>query len=142
MEMKTEYLGIAGQLLTTLGTQIPLLGVWVAGAVLAAAFWQRDPRRSLLVLLACLLSLLDVVVFGVFYAVGPMMLRSGMNAGGFNLRLIYPGLGFVRACILAAAWILMLVAVFRRRLATQDRQMMNDINHQECFETGCAKRKD
>jgi len=37
MEMKTEYLGIAGQLLTTLGTQIPLLGVWVAGAVLAAA---------------------------------------------------------------------------------------------------------
>lgn len=117
MEMKMEYMAIAGQLLTTLGTQIPLLVVWVVGAVLAAAFWQRDPRNSLLILLACLVSLVDMVVFGFIYAAAPIMLRNGMDIGGFNVRLVYWGLGFFRACIMAVAWILILVALFRRRPA-------------------------
>ena len=44
--MNTDISGIAGQLMMTLGVQVPLLAVWVVGAVLAAAYWQRNPRTD------------------------------------------------------------------------------------------------
>lgn len=115
--MNMDVMGIARQLLMTLGTQVPLLAVWVVGAARAAAHWQRDPRSALLVLLACIVCIFDIIVFGVIYAILPMLLHGGMDVGGFNLRFVYQGLGFVRSCLIAVAWVLVLVAVFRRRSA-------------------------
>ena len=116
-KMNMNVMGIAGQLLMTIGTQLPLLAVWVVGAALAAAHWQRDPRSALFVLLACLVCIFDVIAFGIVYAILPMLLHGGMDVGGFNIRFIYQGLGFVRSCLIAVAWVLVLVAVFRRRSA-------------------------
>ncbi len=115
--MNTDISGIAGQLMMTLGVQVPLLAVWVVGAVLAAAYWQRNPRSALLILLACLVCIFDVIAFGVIYAVLPMLMRGGMNIAGFNTRFVYQGMGFVRSCLIAVAWVLVLIAVFRRHPA-------------------------
>ncbi len=110
-------MGIAMQIVTNLLTQIPLLAVWVIGAILSVVFWQRDSRGALLILLASLICLFDVIAFGVLYAVLPQFFHSGMNLGGISIQMIYSAIGFVRSCLMAIAWILVLVAVFRRRPA-------------------------
>jgi hypothetical protein len=106
--------GMLTQLLMSLGSQFPLLAVWILGVVLAMAFWRRDPRNGLLVLLACLVCLFTDVGFTIAYAVLPQYLHNMMNGSPFSIRWIYSGLGFVRACLIALAWTLLLAAVFRR----------------------------
>jgi formate hydrogenlyase subunit 3/multisubunit Na+/H+ antiporter MnhD subunit len=105
------------QLLMYLGPQIPQLVVWVVGAVLAAAFWRRDPRGMLLILLACIISILGMLVFAVIYTAIPIFLQGGVSLGGSRVTLVYHGLGVVRSCQVAVVWVLVLVAVFRRRAA-------------------------
>lgn len=112
------FTGTLVQLLTSLGTQFPLLAVWVIGAVLAVAFWKRDPRSALLVVLVCLIGLFDVVAFAIVYAVLPRFLHGGMDLGGISMQMIYSVVGLVRSCLMAVAWTLLLVAVFRRRPVT------------------------
>ncbi len=109
--------GAVTQFLTSIGVQIPLLAVWLLGAVLAVVFWQRNPRGALLILLACVICLFDVVAFGVIYAVLPQFLPRVMDLGGIGFRTIYSALGLIRSCLIAVAWVLVLVAVFRKNPA-------------------------
>ncbi len=102
------------QLLLSLGAQIPLLAVWVIGAVLAMAFWKHDPRKALLVLLACLICLCTDVGFSIVYAVLPRYLHEIMTGNPSSIRWIFTGLGVIRSGLVAVAWALVLVAVFRR----------------------------
>ncbi len=109
--------GTVTQFMMNLGTQLPQLIVCIVGAVLAASYWQRDPRTSLLILLACLLSIFQTVAFGLLYAFLPMLMGGGTSHSGLDMRSIYMVLGIFRSCVIAAAWVLVLVAVFRRRPA-------------------------
>ena len=105
------------QALINFGVQIPLLAVWAIGAILAIVYWRRDPRSAFLILFACLICIAEVIAFGILYAVLPQFLHGGMYFGGIGIRAFYSILGLVRSCVIAAAWVIVLVAMFRRRPA-------------------------
>lgn len=107
--------GILSQMLMSVGTQIPVLLTCIAGFFLAMAFWQRDSRAALLVVLACLLGLFEVLAFGVIYAILPGLIRNATQGSPFAFQWIFMGLGLLRGTLTAVTWILMLTAVFRRR---------------------------
>jgi len=109
-------MGMLSQVLASLGSQLPLLAVWAIGALLALAFWKRDPRGALMVLLACLICLCTDFGFTVIYAVVPQYLH-GPEIAGMGIRTAFMILGFVRSCVIAVAWTLLLVAVLRRNPA-------------------------
>ncbi len=88
--------------------ELPVILVWAGGLALSAATWRRHARVSALVIGALALLVLDVVAGAWSMARLPVLLPGG---SGTALGLAAGLRGLVRA----AAWVLILVAVFDRR---------------------------
>jgi hypothetical protein len=95
--------------------RLPVVVVWLAGMLVAALLWRRNPRGALLLLLAMTgLLVVTLVLTGVYWVLytlaqqGDSPLADGVD---FWLRAG----GFVEYAANAAAWILVLIAVFPRR---------------------------
>ena len=113
--MDMGIVGIAVHFLMGAVLQGPAMAVWIVGAILAIRFWRRDRQASLLMLLACLLSMFEVVVFGGIHLLLPQLFHGTSDYA--RLGAVYQGLAFVRTCVTAVAWVLVLIAVFRRHPA-------------------------
>jgi hypothetical protein len=97
--------------LSAIAVSTPLILVWVIGIVLAFSRWQRHPRVSQFTLIACAAMIANIVV-GRFLTIGlPITMRdSGWTTS--QIGLIYAAIGIVSALIAAAAWIMILCAIF------------------------------
>lgn len=96
---------------TRLLSGAPLYVVWIGGILLALTRWSRHPRVCALV--AAALGLEIVVNLGstVVYTVMPMLVeRSGMSMSVMST--VYGAFGFLQGIVSAAAWALVLLAIF------------------------------
>ena len=96
--------------LTALAAQLPVVMVWIIGLVLALVFWKRNPRVSLLTLIAIMGFIINMLV-GTYLSIWlPTMRDQGwsINQIGTALGLI----GFIRSFVGAILWGLVLVAIF------------------------------
>jgi hypothetical protein len=94
--------------------QLPLLLVWLVGALVALITLRRHPRISALVLIAMFL-LIGQSVFGTFalHWFTTNQSRGRMSPQELTTQLM--GLNLARAGFTAAAWALILVAAFSGR---------------------------
>lgn len=105
-----EYLS---PILMRLLIELPLLLVWLAGIGLALARWRAHPRVSLLVTLACAISLVATVL-----ATPLMILPMALREHGWavtRIGFVMSAVGLLLTIASASAWILVLAAVFSGR---------------------------
>jgi len=97
-------------------TQLPQYLVWVAGAVVALARWQRHPRVSLLVLIGVALLLVDSLAGVGFNAATGALLAWRATRGNVGvLRGLLQGCRAVFSIVAAIGFGLVLGAVFVER---------------------------
>ena len=96
--------------------QFPILLVWLAGFILAIAYWRRHPRASLLTVIALVIFLLESVVNTYLNLWLPLML-SERGIATFQMSQILVVKGIVTSIILAVAWGLLIAAIFGGRQA-------------------------
>jgi hypothetical protein len=97
--------------LTSLATSIPLFIVWLIGIAVALSRWRRHPRVSLFAVIAFAVMIGSMVVFRVIYILAPLMMRErGWSPS--EVGTIFGAIGIVSALINAAAWALILSAIF------------------------------
>ena len=97
--------------MTQLATSLPLLIAWLVGLILAIGRWKKNPRVSLLTLLALIIlgivHILSVAFNTSFYYIASM---NGMN--GITVRTIQIVVQVVFSLGNAAGWVLLLIALF------------------------------
>lgn len=98
--------------------QLPEFAVWFAGVALALVHWRRAPRAAPLMLLALLLLITLRLVAGYVNTLLPLLLGGAQGFSAEQLAAAYALSTCVQSAIAAAAWALVLAAVFgnpRRR---------------------------
>jgi hypothetical protein len=103
-----EYLAPTLIALTTL---IPMAVVWLIGIGLALSRWRRHPRVSLFVIIAFVVMMGATLAVRVTSMWAPML----MNRRGWSMSevgTIFTAINLVYALINAAAWALILSAIF------------------------------
>lgn len=106
--------GLAPFLATNYVVQAPAFLVWLAGLVVALALWRRHPRVSLFAALGLLLAAVRAVVAP---WIDYWIRNSGLGLTQIGIR--FAVLNVVSAVISAAAWTLVLIAVFGWRSKRQ-----------------------
>jgi hypothetical protein len=97
--------------LSALVISLPVILVWVIGIALALSRWRRHPRVSQLALIACAVSIINTVANRFLVIWAPLALRDyGWTA--YQIGSIFTAIGFITALIGAAAWTLVICAVF------------------------------
>ena len=101
-------------LIPTLGAiavSTPIIIVWVIAIVLALLRWQRHPRVSQFVIIACAVMIVNLVVSRFITIWLPITMRDrGWTMS--QIGLIFSAIGIVSALIAAAAWVMILCAIF------------------------------
>ena len=97
--------------LSAIATSTPVIIVWVIGIGLALSRWRRHPRVSQFALIAIVISFSNLIVNSVMGIWLPMAMRDyGWTAT--QTGSIFAIVGIVSALISAAAWALVLCAIF------------------------------
>jgi hypothetical protein len=108
--------------LTALTTLIPVFIVWLIGAILAISRWRRHPRVSLFVIIAFVVMMGATVIFRVVSMWAPMIMRDrDWSMGEFGA--ILTAINFVYALVNAAAWTLVLCAIFGWRANSEKQNL-------------------
>jgi multisubunit Na+/H+ antiporter MnhC subunit len=97
--------------LSAIAISTPVIIVWVIGIILALSRWRRHPRVSQFALIACAVMIINLVV-GRFLTIG---LPITMRDRGWTMSQIGPifaAIGIITALISAAAWTLVICAIF------------------------------
>jgi hypothetical protein len=103
-----EYLP---SILGAVALQAPVYLIWLGGILLAILTWRKNPRVSLLSVIALALLLLNSILGTVLNSLIPIMMqRSGMDFRQFGMISLIRGL--LQTVIACVAWILVLAAVF------------------------------
>ena len=97
--------------LTSLATSIPLFLVWLIGIAVALSRWRRHPRVSLFAAIAFAVMIGSTIILRVVYMLGPLMMRE-RDWTTSEIGTIFAVIGIVSALINAAAWALILSAIF------------------------------
>jgi hypothetical protein len=93
---------------------LPPLAVWVFGLMVAFRRLRRNRMPAILTIIA--LSRLILTAF--IMQLTQMVLLHSLSARQLRhetLSLVFAGIGLVNACVHMACWILILMAIFRRR---------------------------
>lgn len=91
---------------------LPLCLIPLVGILLSILRWRRHPQVSLLALSGCgLLLVVWLVTPPVYWFVIPFMAERLSPAGQYH-RLISSAVNFLHACAVAAAWVMLLMALF------------------------------
>ena len=97
--------------LTQLATTLPLLIAWLVGIIIAIVHWKKNPRTSLLTLIALVIlggvHILSVTFNTSFYYIASM---NGMN--GMTVRTIQIVVQVLFSLVNAGGWVMLLVALF------------------------------
>ena len=88
---------------------VPYFFVFLAGIALSIVFFRRYPRTSLFALMAFVLLLIETIGGIVFQVVMDNLMRRGIEMPASN---IYMVVACIRVLINAAAWVLVLIAIF------------------------------
>ena len=122
-----EFVDTIGPTLMSLLIKLPVCLVWLAGIVVALVFWRRQPRVSLLTLIAIII-LAFISLVGTYFSISiPFLLdRQGMDIG--QLGMIIVTFNIAIAVITAVAWALLLAAIFgwRRSQTTESKPAADD----------------
>jgi len=97
--------------LSAIAISTPAIIVWAIGIVLALSRWRRHPRVSQFALIACAVMIVNLVV-GRFLTI---WLPIKMRDSGWTMSQIGPiftAIGLITALISAAAWTLVICAIF------------------------------
>jgi hypothetical protein len=97
--------------LSTLVISLPVILVWVIGIALALTRWRRHPRVSQFALIACVLSIINTVANRFLIIWTPLALR-GYGWTTYQIGSIFTAIGIMTSLIGAAAWTLVICAVF------------------------------
>jgi hypothetical protein len=97
--------------LTAIAMATPVIIVWVIGIILALSRWRRHPRASQFALIAFALMIGATVVVRALYLWLPIAMRNhGWSTREFGT--ISVAIGIVSTLINAAAWALIICAIF------------------------------
>lgn len=114
--MGNDTFNIAYQLLATYVQMLPMLIVYAVGAGLAVVWWKRHPRVS-----ACALAgfggglLINVAYVPIYQFMQMTMVRSH----GYEMMHWITLASLLRACLTAACYVCLIVAVFSSRQSLQ-----------------------
>ena len=98
-------------ILSTILISLPVIIVWVIGIALALSRWRRHPRVSQFALIACSVSIINTVANRFLIIWTPLALRdSGWTA--VQIGSIFTAIGLMTTLIGAAAWTLVICAIF------------------------------
>jgi hypothetical protein len=101
-------------LIPTLGAiaiSTPVIIVWLIGIVLALSRWRRHPQVSRLALIALAISIVNLIVNRFISIWAPLTMRdNGWTT--YQIGLFFTALGIITALISAAAWALVICAIF------------------------------
>jgi hypothetical protein len=107
--------------LSAIAISTPVIIVWVIGIVLALSRWQRHPRVSQFTLIACVVMIVNLVGSRFLTIWLPITMRDrGQSVS--QISLIFTIIGIITALIGAAAWALVICAIFGWR----DRRQKQD----------------
>jgi hypothetical protein len=90
----------------------PIIAVWIVGLLLAFARWRRSPKVSLLVILACGLSLLMTLVMPV---VQQLAITTFGRSGSGSISAILMAVSLIWTCLAAVSSGLLIFAAFADR---------------------------
>jgi hypothetical protein len=97
--------------LSVLVVSLPVIIVWVIGIALALSRWRRYPQVSRFALIAFAISIVNMVVNRFLTVWLPMTTRdSGWTTT--QIGTMFTAIGIITALISAAAWALVICAIF------------------------------
>jgi hypothetical protein len=97
--------------LSVIAISIPVIIVWLIGIALSLSRWRRRPRVSKLALIACAVMIINTVVNRVLTIWMPLAMRDyGWTSA--QIGSIFTAIGIITALISAAAWALVICAIF------------------------------
>jgi H+/gluconate symporter-like permease len=105
-------------------TRLPVLLIWLVGAVLALVWWKRHSRVSLYLLLALAALFAGSLFSPAGYSASPMYSGRYGHSGEMTLLLVFGSI--VQAVLNTAAWVLILLAVFGGRKAAASKSPSSD----------------
>ena len=88
--------------------QLPLLAVWAVGFIIALRRWREHPTVSLLVSIAMVLAACVTLGATPLYMIVPRM----MSGNGRSMQEVFMIIGVLHSLLIAAAFGLLLYAVF------------------------------
>ena len=106
-----SYGPIIQNALTQLATSLPLLIVWLVGIILAILRWKKNPRTSLLTLIA-LVILGGVHILSVIFGTSFFYIASMNGMKGQLVRTIQTVAQILFSLGDAVGWVLLLLALF------------------------------
>lgn len=98
--------------LASLFVYTPLILVWISGLLLATSLWNRHRAVAILLASACALALLTDLV-GAAYTASIPFIYSVQTRSVSRIGLLSVAIGFSRGLLMAVAWGLVLVAIWR-----------------------------
>jgi len=98
-------------ILSAIATSTPVIIVWMIGIGLALSRWRRHPRVSQFALIAIVISFVNLVVNRFISIWLPLKMR---DSGWTNTQIgsFFAVVGIITALISAAAWALVICAIF------------------------------
>lgn len=97
--------------LAVISVSLPVIIVWVIGIALALSRWRRHPRVSQFALIACAVMIINTVVSRSLTVWMPLAMRDyGWTTA--QIGSIFTAIGIISALISAAAWALVICAIF------------------------------
>ena len=101
--------------LPNLAYQLPVLIVLLVGLIIAITRWKKNPRVSLLTLLAIIL-VSGITIVGVFTnSVLPYILYNNSDLDYSTIGIIFSVITVLFNLLSAGSWILLLVALFGKK---------------------------
>lgn len=116
--------GTVSTLFGTLLPAIPLILVLLIGLGITITNWTRFPRIAMLVTIGLVLELVSLLLGIAFSTSLPFLIVRG-NLRSTQFGLLSVGVGVIVRLLGAAAWILVLVAIFRDRRESSATSGMN-----------------
>jgi hypothetical protein len=110
--------------LSVISVSLPVIIVWVIGIALALSRWRRHPRVSQFALIACAVMIINTVVTKFLTIWMPLAMRdNGWTSA--QIGSIFAAIGIITALISAAAWALVICAIFGWR----DQRQKENYSH-------------
>lgn len=114
MSLKKKPLRKLFRKIKTYLIQFPFFIVWIAGIVMSLKYWNRYPKVSHLTLIAILILFGESIIHTYLNQQLPVMLQQH-EYGTRQITRIFFIKDFIQAILKAAAWTLLIVAMFRWR---------------------------
>lgn len=102
-----------GSLLMQVLVSMPLLVVWVAGLVFAVRQYQQQKQRSTLLISAFILLIIELFISQGFTVAIPWLFNS-YSISALQIGIVSTFISVVTTVLACAAWVLLLIALFRR----------------------------